>query len=161
MQRTDQSCLGGDVKVSATVTQEPLDEGGVMALDVGIYAGSSSKHPLDRGLVVSLENGDIALLYEAFEDINNKTGVEIVPWDDARLEGGQLNLLDEHLVKLISVVNQKPSYWEECVGFQIKPKKKKVYVSMTKLEVLEKLKNLRKLIGFAKDSNRVLFFLGD
>lgn len=131
-----------------------------MALDVGIYAGSGSQDPLERNLVVSLEDGDTAFLFEAFEDIKNKTGIEIVPWDDARLEGSQLALFDAHLVERISAANKKLKTWEEYVGFQVKPKKK-LYVRMVKSEVLKKLNNLRKLIKIAVEKQGVLFFFGD
>lgn len=131
-----------------------------MALDVGIYAGSNSKYPLKRDLVVGLEYGDTAFLFEVFEDIKNKTGVEIVPWDDARLEGGQLSLFDGHLIERISVVNQKNDTWEEYVGFQVKPKKK-LYAPMVKTDTLKKLNNLRELINLAKENQSVLFFFGD
>ncbi len=131
-----------------------------MALDVGIYAGSNSKDPLKRDLVVGLKDGDTAFLFEVFEDIKNKAGVEIVPWDDARLEGGQLLLLESHLVERISVVHQKENTWEEYIGFQVKPKKK-LYATMVKSDVLKKLNDLRKLISIAKENQGVLFFFGD
>ena len=132
-----------------------------MALDVGVYAGSNSKDPLQRDLVVGLEDGELAFLYDVFEDIKAKTGVEIVPWDDARLEGGQLDLFDNHLMERIAVVEEKDAHWDEYVGFQVKPNKKKIYAAMNKLEVMKKLNNLRELIRKAKEEGSVLFFFGD
>ena len=131
-----------------------------MALDVGIYSGSKSTGPLERDLIVSLEEGDTAFLFEAFEDIKNKTGIEIVPWEDSRLQGEQLSLLDNHLIERISVTNTKENKWEEYVGFQVKPKKK-IYTSMVKSDVLKKLNDLRTLIKIAKERQSVLFFFGD
>ena len=112
-----------------------------MALDVGICPGSNSKNPLEREMVVSLVEVDIAFLFEAIEDIKNKTGVEIVPWDDAKLEGAQLDLLDSHLIERIEVANQKPKIWKEYIGFRVKPRKK-IYASMVRIETLDKLKRL-------------------
>jgi len=131
-----------------------------MALDVGIYSGSGLRDPLERDLVVTLEDGDLAFLFEALEDIRNKTSVEIVPWEDARLDGAQLTLLDDHLIERISVVSEKPESWDEYIGFQVKPKKK-IYVRLIKQDMLKKLNSLRKLIEKALEKQRVLFFFGD
>jgi len=79
-----------------------------MALDIGIQSQSKGTGPLARDLVVSLEYIEYSFLLGVFKELEKKTGVHISDCDDARLQGGQLELLYNLLEKVIEEVTAVP-----------------------------------------------------
>jgi NADPH-dependent 2,4-dienoyl-CoA reductase/sulfur reductase-like enzyme len=76
-----------------------------MALDIGIISRSNNADPLERNLVVSLEYVEFSYLLDKFEHFENITSVRISDCEDARIQGGQLDLL--HGLKKIAWLKQE------------------------------------------------------
>ena len=131
-----------------------------MALDIGIQSQSKGTDPLERDLVVSLEYVEYSFLLDVFKVLEKKTGVHISDCDDARLQGGQLELLHNLVEKVIEEVKQKPKTWSEHTGFSVHPKKE-VFETLVKSELIEKLINLLNLIEKTQTNERTLYFFGD
>ena len=131
-----------------------------MALDIGIKSQGNKNDPLERDLVVSLEHEEFSFLLDAFEKFEKKTSVRISDCDDARAQGGQLDLLHALIEEEIENVKQKPNKWQEHIGFQIKPRKE-IYKTLIKNDLLKKLESFITLIEKAHENERTLFFFGD
>jgi len=138
-----------------------------MALDIGLESTTGTDDPLDRKLVVSLEEGELAFMFEAIEEFRLQTGIEIIQYDDVRLQEEQLRLFEQLLIKIIDEVKRKPNQWEELFAFEMpspsqkRQKPREYYAALFKSEFLKKLKNLLQLTREAYDYQRVLFFFGD
>lgn len=132
-----------------------------MALDIGLESTAGTGDPLDRELVVSLEEGELAFLFSAIEKMRLQTGVVIDAYEDARLQGEQLTLFARLLKEKILEAEQNSDQCDQFTGLQVHPTRKEIYVTLLKVELLKKLTDLLTLTQRAYGQDRALFFFGD
>lgn len=139
-----------------------------MALDVGIQIDLGAVDPLtvdmdphEQDLVVGLGDGDFYFLIEVFDEVERLTGVKISQYEDARLCGEQLDVLDKLLLRRMHIAERKSDKWNEFIGEQIAPTKKNIYEKMIRKDLLKKLADIKSLVVKAKKNDRVLLFFGD
>ncbi|MCH6255686.1 hypothetical protein MLD52_03960 [Puniceicoccaceae bacterium K14] len=131
-----------------------------MALDIGIEAIGENGDPLERDLTSSLKYAHYSFLMKYLETFTNATGVNIEPYDDARVCGKQLDLLKSCLSQALSDISKKPDEWDEYVGYEIKPRKN-IYERIRRREFLHEIRKTLELISRARSDGRTLFFFGD
>lgn len=132
-----------------------------MALDIGLESTEGGTDPLDRGLVVSLEPGEMAFLYETFQTFHARTELVILPFEDTRVSGEDLKTFERLLLETMPVVESRPDQWDEFTEVQYHPQEVKVYSTLCRSELLQKLSRLVELTRTAMARQRVLFFYGD
>lgn len=132
-----------------------------MALDIGLESTEGGTDPLDRSQEVSLEAGEMAFLYEPFQAFLAKTGLVILPFEDTRVTGEDLKIFERLLLETMRVVNSRPEQWEEFTEVQYHPQKMKIFTTLFRSELLQKLNGLVELTRTVITAQRVLFFYGD
>ena len=132
-----------------------------MALDIGLESIEGGTDPLDRTLIVSLEAGEMAFLYDPFQTFFAKTGLVIEPYEDTRISGENLKIFERLLLETMRVVESRPEQWEEFTELQYHPQEVKIYTTLFRSGLLQKLNGLVELTRAANTAQRVLFFYGD
>ena len=132
-----------------------------MALDIGLESIEEGSDPLDRTRIVSLEAGEMAFLYEPFQTFFAKTGLVIEPYEDTRISGEDLKIFERLLLETMRVVESRPDQWEEFTELQYHPQEVKIFTTLFRSELLQKLSGLLELTRTAIAAQRVLFFYGD
>ncbi|MCR9234466.1 MAG: hypothetical protein NXI29_25990 [bacterium] len=132
-----------------------------LALDIGLESIEGGMYRLDLTLVVSLEDGEMAFLYEPFQSFSAKTGLVIDPYEDTRVMGEDLKTFKWLLLETIPVVESRPTQWKEFTALQVHPQEVKIYTTLFRSKLLQKLNGLLELTQAAIAEQRVLFFYGD
>ena len=127
-----------------------------MSLDVGIKNGVT----IDKKFSFE-DDGYYWYLHPLFEKMAERIGVYIDLYGDAEFGTGTIVHIESLLTEADELISQQPDEWEVHTGTQSHPVEKELYSKVRKLEFINKMLILRKMVSEVKDNGGKLVFVGD
>jgi hypothetical protein len=131
-----------------------------MALEVYL---SSFKEVDNKAKCLDLsfdDNGYYWYMYPFFEEIGKSHGLMIDLYGDAKFFGGNLNILEEQIVKISESIENQPKEWKVKIGEEY-PGKKELFDLVNKKQFEKLIQKILHSISIAKKEDKYLIFIGD
>jgi hypothetical protein len=127
-----------------------------MSLDVGILKGQTVDYKL------SFENdGYYWYLHPLFEKMHERIGIYIDLFGDAEFGKETIVHMESLLTEAENLISEQPDGWNVHTGKQTHPQEKELYSKVKKLDFMNKLSILRKMVSEIKNNDGRLIFVGD